>query len=163
LLDCLTDLHARGFQFEVVFVGHSSSQSPYVTAFLERIERASSWAKYVGLKSTSDLIKLMDQSSALIHVPQEESFGLVVAEGLARGLKFFGFRIGGVPDIANDVPGAELFDDNDWSGLSSSLAGWLQQGAVCDLEASGLMRERYCPEVIAKRHIEIYREVLGSR
>ena len=45
----------------------------------------------------------------LVHFPSEEAFGLVVGEVLARELKFFGARLGGIAEIAGDAPDA-LFD-----------------------------------------------------
>ena len=51
----------------------------------------------------------------------EEAFGLVVAEALARNLKFFGTRVGGLPEITDGVEGAELFALNDEQSLVSAI------------------------------------------
>ena len=74
----------------------------------------------------AELISAMDHASALIHAPKEEAFGLVVAEALARNLKVFAARIGGIPDIAEGVDGAHLFSLDDEAGLElrdHSMAG----------------------------------------
>ena len=117
-------------------------------------------ARYAGLKQTNELIRAFDASAAMVHFPSEESFGLVVAEGLARGLKFFGARLGGIPEITAGVAEAELFAPEDWSGLSSAIASWIRRGFPRCSGAEPSIRARYHPSVIARRHVEIYREVL---
>ena len=92
----------------------------------------------------------------------EEAFGLNVAEGLARNLKFFGSRLGGIAEIAEGVPGAELFVPDDWAGLTDAVARWIEQGHPRRMESAALMRQRYHPQMIARRHVEIYREVLET-
>jgi len=165
LLDVAKTLHRHGLKFEFQFIGHLIPSDPYGAAFLERIKplEAAGCARYLGEFGTSELIKRFDAAGALVHFPTEEAFGLVVAESMTRGLKFFGARLGGISDIAKEVPGAELFDPADWSGLTEAIAGWIRQGHPPLPDASaGLMSERYHPEVIARRHVEIYREVLGG-
>ncbi|HLX68079.1 MAG TPA: hypothetical protein VKV04_00490 [Verrucomicrobiae bacterium] len=44
----------------------------------------------------------------------------------AQDLKFFGARTGGIVEIADGVPGAELFEPDDWAGLTDALARWAQ-------------------------------------
>ena len=52
------------------------------------------------------MIAACDNASALVHFPREESFGLVVAEALARNLKLFASSVGGIVEIAKDADGA---------------------------------------------------------
>jgi glycosyltransferase involved in cell wall biosynthesis len=105
----------------------------------------------------------MDAASALIHFPTEESFGLVVAEALARNLKLFGAATGGVVDIAAGVDGAELFVPDDFAGLENALARWLAAEAPAPCQAAAIMRQRYHPEAVARRHLEIYRKLLAAQ
>ena len=58
------------------------------------------------------------------------------------------------------VDGAELFSDGDWNGLKQALGAWIHAGAPRLVSGSAAMRNKYHPEVIARRHLEIYREVL---
>ena len=85
-----------------------------------------------------------------------------VAEALARNLKFFGFDVGGIPEIALAVDGAELLPAGDWNGLENSIRRWIDAGSPQPTSAADVMRERYHPPVIARRHLEIYREVLAA-
>jgi glycosyltransferase involved in cell wall biosynthesis len=164
LLEVARALRQQGLEFEFQFIGQAHPGNEYAAAFLKMIEpmEKDGYARYLGPKSTSELIKCMDNARALVHFPSEEAFGLVVAEALARELKFFGARTGGIMDIANGAPGAELFKGDDWRGLSSAIARWIRGGFPQPCNATELMRARYHPEVIARRHLEIYREVLKS-
>ncbi|MEI8042281.1 MAG: glycosyltransferase family 4 protein [Verrucomicrobiota bacterium] len=163
LLDVANELRRQGFDFEFKFAGEACATNAYVSAFLERIKplEREGIARYIGPRPGSELVQLFDQSAGMVHFSPAESFGLAVAEGLARDLKLFTARVGGVPDIAASVPGAELFDMGDWPGLTSAIARWIRSGFPRACGAGKVMRARYEPEHIALQHIEIYREVLG--
>jgi len=81
---------------------------------------------------------------------------------LAQNLKFFGSRVGGIVDIAQGAPGAELFAKGDWAGLTDAIARWIEQGHPQPVGAAALMRQRLHPEVFARNHLEIYRELLSA-
>lgn len=164
LLDVANELHRQGLDFELRFVGDASPNSPYRAAFLAKIKpmEKEGFARYLGPKTGSELVKLFDASSGMVHFSPAESFGLAVAEGLARELKLFAARVGGVPDIAAGVPGAELFDMDDWGGLSSAIAKWIHGGFPRAEGAAGVIRDRYHPTVIARQHVEVYRQLLDG-
>ena len=166
MLDLAAELHRRGLKFELRFVGYAyDRQQPYVKAFLERIEsvRSVGYARYLGSPSHEEMVRCFDAASGMIHFPTEEAFGSVVAEGLARDLKFFGTRTGGVIEITKDVPGAELFEKEDWAGLTSAVAKWIEAGAPPAVGAADLMAQRYEPEVFARQHLRVYEETVRSR
>jgi len=165
LLRVAKTLHERGLPVQFWFAGACPATTPYGAAFLDQIQaaEAAGYGRYLGLKKNAgELVALLDSVPAMVHFPLQEAFGLVVAEGLARGLKFFGAQVGGVPDIAAGVPGAELFAKDDWEGLASAIERWLANDQSPSSEAAQIMRRRYAPEIIAGRHLEIYREVLGQ-
>jgi glycosyltransferase involved in cell wall biosynthesis len=156
-------LWQRGLRFELRFAGNLETKTDYGSSFARELAAAgtSGYARYLGNLPLTELISALDSASALVHVSQEESFGLAVAEALARNLKFFGSRTGGVPDIAEGVEGAELFAPDDWPALENSIAKWIEAGCPRPTGAAAVMRRRYHPEVIARRHLEIYREISG--
>ena len=165
LLDVARNLRQQGLDFELQFIGSARPDTPYGAAFLEKLKpmAAEGFACFVGIKMGDELIRSLDEAAAMVHFPAEESFGLVVAEALARELKFFGARLGGISEIVAGVPEAELFSADDWPGLTQAIAAWIRRGAHRAPGAAQAMRHRYHPEVIARRHLEIYREVLHSR
>jgi len=166
LLDVAETLHHRGLKFEFRFVGYMHNPGePYSAAFLERIKQttAAGYARYLGAPSNEGMVQCFDAASGMVHFPTEEEFGSVVAEGFARDLKFFGTRTGGIAEIANGAPGAELFGKDDWAGLTDAIAGWIQGGHPCASGAAAIMRQRYHPQIYTQQHLEVYREVISAR
>jgi glycosyltransferase involved in cell wall biosynthesis len=162
LLNLAERLHKRHANFQMLFIGQLDERVPYATEFRSRVTEAqqAGYATYLAHQSESELVDLMDRAAGLIHFPKEEAFGLVVAEGLARNLKFFGAKVGGLIEIAAGVEGAELFDPNDAAGLEASIFKWLSQGSPKIKQGAQAMRHRYHPALIARRHLDIYRQVL---
>ena len=162
LLDVAAALHRQGLKFEFHFIGIIPPSEPYAEVFMERIKSAEAkgYARYLGTLPEAELVAFFDSGAGLIHFPTEEAFGNVVGETLARNLKFFGTRTGGILDITEGVPEAELFATDDWAGLTESLARWIGQGHPRPKDAAAVMRRRYHPEVVAQRHLEIYHEVI---
>jgi glycosyltransferase involved in cell wall biosynthesis len=163
LLEVARRVHEMGLRLELQFIGGFGSGA-YSDTFREKIKEAEAkgYARHIGFKSTAELIATFDAVHGLVHFPSEEAFGLVVAEGMARDLKFFGSRLGGIIDITNGVPGAELFGAQDWDGLANGIANWIRAGHPRANGAAAIMAERYHPTVIARRHLEIYNEVLND-
>jgi glycosyltransferase involved in cell wall biosynthesis len=165
LLDVAEKVRNRGLNVEFRFIGSVPARDhPYTRKFLDRIKpmEAQGYARYMGPQAESELVRCFDSVAGMVHFPAEESFGNVVVESLARELKFFGSGTGGIVDIAGGAPGAELFPDHDWGGLTEAIVRWAKQGHPRPSGAAALMRQRYHPEIIARRHIEIYREMLAN-
>ncbi len=161
ILQTARRLSQQGHRFRLRFIGQSSTSEPYGRAFAEAIEegRREGYADFLGVMDEEQLIRTLDAADACVHFPSEEAFGLVVAESVARGLKLFAANVGGIPDILDGVDGAELHPD--FHSLEKGIARWLEAGAPAPAGAAETMISRYHPEVIGRRHLEIYRETLG--
>jgi glycosyltransferase involved in cell wall biosynthesis len=164
ILGVAHNLHRRGFKFEMRFIGAMESSLKYCANFRREIAeaQAAGYARHVGEMDMQKLIRALDGAAAMIHFPVEESFGLVAAEALARNLKLFASSHGGVGDIATGAEGAEVIPGDDWGALESSVARWLEAACPRPQTASQTMRERYAPEVIARKHLEIYHSLLNQ-
>jgi glycosyltransferase involved in cell wall biosynthesis len=162
LLRLSRELRRKGLEFELHFIGLAPDGCPYARQFLEEIKPAEKdgYARYVGTRSGKELVEYFDRAQGMIHCPSEEAFGLVVAEALARNLKFFGSREGGIVDIASEVDGTELFAVDDWNDLAGRLERWMKAGYPRAQSAAEIMRERYRPAVIMRQHVEIYEQFL---
>lgn len=163
LLQLAGQLARQGNSFELHFIGATDPGDAYSAAFVKEIEIAEreGYARYVGLKSLPELIITLDEAVALVHAPSEEAFGLVVAEALARNLKLFATDTGGVAEVAGQVGGVEIVPSGDFEALGSALSSWIQSNCPPPPASVQKIRARYHPELIAKRHVEIYRAVLG--
>lgn len=157
-------LWQRGLRFEMRFAGGVDVGTRYGAEFMRQLAEAEAagYARHLGVLQTSELIATLDAASALVHLPSEEAFGLVVAEALARNLKLFAASVGGIVDIAAGAEGAELLPVNGWLELENSIERWINAGSPRPKAASEMMRARYTPEIVACRHLEIYREALAS-
>ena len=51
---------------------------------------------------------------------------------------------------------------NDWNGLVDGITNWMRGGFGRSDDGARIMQERYSPLVIARRHLEIYGEVLAG-
>jgi glycosyltransferase involved in cell wall biosynthesis len=152
-------------KFEFRFVGYiGNAQESYAAAFLERLKplEAAGCARYLGMPSHEDMVRAFDAAAGTIHFPTEEAFGSVAAEAFARDLKYFGARTGGITEIAEGMPEAELFESSDRAGLTEAIARWIGQGCPSPRGASLIARKRYHPEVYVQQHLQVYREVLSS-
>jgi glycosyltransferase involved in cell wall biosynthesis len=166
LLDVAEALHRQGLRFEFHFVGYiHPARASYTTAFLKRVKpmEEAGYARFWGTPADNELLHYYDAAAAMVHFPTEDAAPMVVLEGLGRDLKFFGAQVGGIVDMARDLPGAELFAQDDWAGLTGAIARWITQGHPRPIGTATIIRERYQPEALARRHVEIYREVLESR
>jgi glycosyltransferase involved in cell wall biosynthesis len=101
----------------------------------------------------------------MVHFSSEESFGLTFAEALARNLPLFATDVGAIRQISAGIPECRIFAPHDFNGLIESLAFWIQGGSWKASRAAipnHFIAERYHPSVIADKHLEVYREVIGS-
>jgi glycosyltransferase involved in cell wall biosynthesis len=165
MLELARSLHLRKLDCEFRFIGYADPASAYAQTFLNQVRLAerSGYACYRNTKTADQLITELDDASALVHTPVAEAFGLVVAEALCRDRKVFCFRVGGLPDIVQGAHGAVLAEPQDWKQLEDTIAGWLIANHPAPPPTRDLMRERYSPEQVAQRHLEIYQEVLTAR
>jgi glycosyltransferase involved in cell wall biosynthesis len=155
-------LWSDGHEFELYFIGRAEASAAYPAAFFAQLKLAPHHAYYLGEMTSTELLQRFDSANALVHFPSEEAFGLVVAEALACNLKLFASNVGGIRDIAAGVEGVELFDADDFESLETAIGGWLKSGAPRPEAAARSILDRYRPESIATRHLEIYHEVLST-
>ena len=161
LLKIAEALHRDDHVFELQFMG-DAPRDGYTEAFFSQLKLGEQhgFARYVEPKGLSELLRAIDCASALVHISSAESFGLVVAEALARNLKLFATNTGGIPDIAAGVEGAELFELDQGQDLAQAIGLWLRRGCPRPTSAAAEMRNRYHPGVIATRHAQIYGQIL---
>ena len=161
ILQTMKILFEAGMRFKIHFVGSPPPTDSYGESFRIMLGEARSrgYAEHLGLLDEKELVRAMDGADALIHFPEEEAFGLVVAEALSRNLKVFSARIGGIPDILKGANGSEMFDD--FNSLRTSLKHWVEEGSPETKGNAALIGERYAPRAIASSHLEIYQKILG--
>lgn len=145
------------------WVGSVDCNLKYARDFLEEvtIARSQGWAEHFPELPPSLLIEKMDASDALVHLPTEEAFGLVVAEAMIRGLPIMAAKTGGLPDFASSYPMIRLVPNQPCLEWKEVLASPSFRAPRVPLDS--WPSEVYLPQNVARKHIEIYREIIASR
>jgi glycosyltransferase involved in cell wall biosynthesis len=153
------------FPFEVTFVGRTTPGDPYGAEFHSlRGTLETPHHKFAHIESLTReaFLELYDDSDAMIHFSSEESFGLTFAEALARNLMLFASDVGAIRQIGEGLSNCRIFGPQDFAGLRLALREWLAANRHLETREAApnrLIAERYHPEVIAARHLDVYREV----
>jgi len=157
----LDSLAPRG-KFEVLFLGQTVSGQAYGEEFL-RLVRERPWCIYGGVADRAQLKQHLHEATALVLPSLEDNCPMVVLEAMAAGVPVIAAKVGGLPDLIEDGKNGLFCDPLDARSLSGTLETFLHnQSFARDLavRAKQAAVERFRPEVIARRHVEIYREVL---
>jgi len=158
-LDSLAARH----KFELRFQGGASENDAYGREFFSLI-RARPWCVYGGLANREELKALLCQATMLVLPSLEDNCPMTVLEAMAAGVPVVAAQVGGLLDLIEE--GRTGFFCNPLDALSMATAverALTQPAAAAEVaeHAKRRARERFHPEVIARRHVEIYREVLG--
>lgn len=147
--------------FHCLWIGALSGQENYVRFFSVELARAQEegWAEHRSQMTAQELKETMDKRDVLIHIPQEEAFGLVVAEAMLQGMKILAGRTGGIVDFQKIYPGIILVDPNsphEWGRALSDLVAT----PPLRFERENWDYKIYQPRRIAQLHCQAYRDLL---
>jgi glycosyltransferase involved in cell wall biosynthesis len=155
--------------FDFTFIGKADPSEDYARQFKVLLDETN--ARHGGFRhreylEPQDFLGLYDESDAMVHFSNEESFGLTFAEALARNLPLFASDVGAIRQIAEGIPDCRIFGVDDFGGLIDSLRAWILAGRhdiVRDATPNKLITSRYHACAIAENHVEVYRLVsLGN-
>jgi glycosyltransferase involved in cell wall biosynthesis len=164
LIETLAPL-AEALALELVFAGEGQPNDPYVREF-QRLVKAHPWCVHAGQVSRQQLQDHLQNAAMLVIPSLEDNCPMVVLEAMAVGRAAIGARVGGIPDLV--VPGKTgwLYASGDAEALRrivSEACANLEGAHRLGLQARATARERFHPTAIAQKHLEIYRQVLGTR
>jgi glycosyltransferase involved in cell wall biosynthesis len=135
--------------------------------YLEHIARFTGhqWKiRFTGFIPDSDLVALMKSADVLVVPSIYEPFGIVALEGMAAGVPVVASQVGGLAEVVeHDRTGIFVYARNPQSiawGVNRVLsdpghAEWLTRNAKEGVQKA------YSWEAIAKRTVEVYKEVVG--
>ena len=63
-----------------------------------------------------DVVPHLDGADIFVHLPEFETFGIVLAEAMARGLPVLSVKVGGIPEVVEDGRTGLLVDRSDPAG-----------------------------------------------
>jgi len=149
--------------FELVFLGGANRDHPYVREFFELLEMRP-WCRYLGFADRNALRQYMASASGLVLPSLEDNCPMAVLEAMAAGVPIAAARVGGVPDLVRHGETGLLFDPLSEEAMAAAMKQLLADRELSmAARAQSEARQRFHPETVAARHVEIYREVLSSR
>jgi len=151
--------------FKVIFFGMASGTDSYSDEFF-RLMKTRSWCEYNGMASRTEL-RLAFSKAALMALPSlEDNCPMTVLEAMAAGVPVLAAKVGGVPELIEDGRTGLLCDPLDGANMANAVRRLLTDSSFAArlaAEAKVEARRRFHPQVIARRHVEIYKEVLSSQ
>ena len=151
--------------FKLIFLGTASRDSTYGREFFELL-KTRPWCRHVGFVDRETLKSFLAEAAVLALPSLEDNCPMAVLEAAATSVPVIAARVGGVPDLIEHGKTGLLFDPHNENELLDAVENILAQpdlARTLALEANRRGRERFHPSVIARRHLEIYREVLNTR
>jgi glycosyltransferase involved in cell wall biosynthesis len=153
---------AKQMKFEIRFFGECGD-SDYAREFKELIG-SRTWCHYGGMIGRKILRDQFEQADMLALPTHEDNCPMVVLEAMAAGVPVIASRVGGIPDLIDGMK-TGLFCDP-WNPSSfpegvGQILGNLNLAGRLARNAHEEALRRFHPKVIAKRHLEIYQQVLG--
>jgi glycosyltransferase involved in cell wall biosynthesis len=156
------DSLAGSGKFKVVFLGNPSKTEPYAVEFLALVA-ARPWCEFAGFADREKLKAWLQRASLLALPSLEDNCPMVVLEAMAAGVPVLGANIGGVPDLIVDGKTGVFCDPLDPGSMSAGVSRLLNDAELSRRLAAAAKEDalvRFHPLVIARAHLEIYREVL---
>lgn len=162
LIHAMDTLHPQG-RFELLFLGGAKRENAYVREFFELLETRP-WCRYLGFADRNALKQYLASASGLVLPSLEDNCPMVILEAMAAGVPVASARVGGVPDLVRPGETGLLFDPLNKEAMTAAMKQMLEdhEGSMAT-RARDEAWKRFHAEVIAARHVEIYREVLSSR
>lgn len=162
LIRALDPLAGR-LRFAVKFYGRCGEDS-YGKEFRSLLETRP-WCSWGGMIGRENLRDEFARATILFLPTREDNCPMVVLEAQASGVPVIASNVGGVPELVEDGVTGLLTNPDLPSTMPIALEKILTDKALAARLAEGGRKQalaRYHPNVIATRHVEIYREVLSA-
>ena len=151
-------------KLKVVFLGQALKEDPYAAEFFDLLKERP-WCEYIGFEGRPAIRERMRRATMLVLPSLEDNCPMVVLEAMAAGLPVIAANVGGVPDLVEDGKNGLMIQQKDQASMRGAVQALLDnpdRARELATTARQQARERYHPLVIARRHVEIYREVLAK-
>ncbi len=162
LIEALDALHPST-ELRLVFAGGGHTDNPYFVRFLEEV-RKRPWCSHAGSLGRAELREALACSSIAVLPSLEDNCPMVVLEAEAAGVPVAASRVGGIPDLIRHGETGLLFDPVDAGGTRDAIASLLASPDNARRLATKARTEalaRFAPAAVARKHLEIYHEVLA--
>ena len=153
---------AKKMGFEVRFFGGCGG-SDYGREFRELIA-SRPWCHYGGMLGREELRSQFEQADMLALPTHEDNCPMVVLEAMASGVPIMASKVGGIPDLIDGVRAGLFCYPCDPESFRVGVKRVLEDSEHAQRMASAAHDDamrRFHPKVIARKHLETYREILN--
>lgn len=145
-----------------------SAEPEYLRACKEKVERAGlrSNVRFLGNLSVKDVQGELSKANCFALPSFQETAPLSIAEAMAVGVPVVASAVGGIPDMVEHGSTGFLADPHDSRAIGEGLARIISDDRLArsmSRRAKIASRERCMASVVARRTVEVYREILGRR
>jgi glycosyltransferase involved in cell wall biosynthesis len=163
-LKAITPLQSE-FAFTVKLFGKFDPTQPYTAELLD-FTAQNPWCISGGFLNRESLKQEMASATLLALPSLEENLPMVILEAMAVGLPVAASAVGGIPDLIADGKTGRLFDPKDAESMRSTLRSILADPTNrrnLATQARQKIHHEHLPPSIARRHQQIYQEILACR
>lgn len=156
---------AQDRSIQLVLAGSLEDQQ-YVEQLHSEVKRLDikDWVHFPGLLDAQSLRREFSRASMLVLPSYQETAPMVVQEAMAAGLPVIASRVGGTPYQVRDGETGFLVDSGDVHALTTRINTLLSNQAMRESfgkAANALAEKEYRADTVAKRTIEVYRQILA--
>jgi glycosyltransferase involved in cell wall biosynthesis len=152
-------------KFRLLFLGEAASGESYGREFFGLL-RARAWCEHVGFVDRKKLKTHLGKATLLALPSLEDNCPMVILEAAAANVPVVAANVGGVPDLIEEGKTGLLCDPQSAASMGDAVKKILEQPQLARAlaaEANRRAHECFHPAVVARRHFEIYREVLAKK
>jgi glycosyltransferase involved in cell wall biosynthesis len=151
-------------KFKIIFLGQTGNDA-YSREFFELL-KTRPWCEYVGFAGRTELKEFFKSASFTVLPTLEDNCPMVVLEAMAAGVPVLASKVGGVPDLFEDGQTGLFCDPQNPESFRIGVSRLLDDAELSNHLARAAKtdaRARFHPTVIARKHFEIYQEVLRRK
>ena len=120
--------------------------------------------RWLGLLPLPRLAEVRRQGMVTVICSRYENFPLTLVEAMALGCPTVAANVGGIPELLRDGANGLLHQPGNALDIASKIVQLLKnpaQAAQLGCQAATDCQRQCCPDVVAERHIDLYRRVVG--
>lgn len=123
--------------------------------------------EFSGLLERREILKLLDDSTCMVHPSLEETFGNVLLEAMARRVPVIGGEdSGAIPYVLKNGECGCLCDINNPVEVCNSMFKIIEhENYTINIinNATEILLKEYSSQVVAKKHLELYNKLLKKK
>jgi glycosyltransferase involved in cell wall biosynthesis len=146
------------------FAGAGNAKNSYFQRFTAEVA-SRPWCAYAGALNRTSLQAEMSRAQIAVLPSLEDNCPMVVLEAAAAGVPMAASRVGGIPDLIQHKETGMLFDPCRVEDIRAAIESLLVEPGLAERLAIRARHKavlKFSPVTVARKHLEIYREIVGS-